>query len=268
MVSPITLANLRTGGGNKPPIMIIYGTPGIGKTTLAAQCGSPIFVQTEDGLTSPSLASVPTFGVMQSYEQVLEALSVIYENAESQGWRTIVIDSLSKLDPLLEDCVCRENGFKRLGDVAFGKGYEPYREKWRELMSIMLAMRNDKGLAVVLLDHVRIATMNPPDSDSYKKYYPALSDRVAPLLTADADAVLFATYPITTISTDAGFNKKLTRAIADKPRLYCQERGPHVAKNRYQMPEFIPMQIADLAKYMPTLPMPASTNSAAPVAAE
>ena len=99
----ITIDSLRRGGGGKPPVAVLYGKPGIGKTTLAAQAPGPVFIQTEDGLTSPHLEWVPTFGVLQSYEQVLETLGVVYENAAAQNWKTVVLDSLDRLNPLVID---------------------------------------------------------------------------------------------------------------------------------------------------------------------
>lgn len=254
MVSRISLANLQSGGGNKPPIMTIYGVSGIGKTTTAAAFPSPIFIQCEDGLTSPSLRNVQTLGVLQSYEEVLDALAVVYEHAASKGWKTIVVDTLSKLDPMVEDYVSRTQfGGAKLADVPFGKGYAPYVTIWREFIEGMKAFRNNLGMNVVLLDHVRTTRVNPPDGDSYSKYGLAVSDKVAPSIISDMDAVLFANFPLTSLTSDAGFGKKISRAVIDKPRFYCQQRGSHDAKNRYQFPESGVMSFEFIAQYISTI---------------
>ena len=49
---------------NLPPIIVLHGLPGIGKTTLAAGFPSPVFVQTEDGC--PSGLEINTFGLLES----------------------------------------------------------------------------------------------------------------------------------------------------------------------------------------------------------
>lgn len=254
MVSRISLANLQTGGGGKPPLITIYGVSGIGKTTTAAKFPNPIFIQCEDGLTSPSLRHVQTFGVLQNYEEVLDALAVVYEHAAAKNWQTLVVDTLSKLDPMIEDYVSRTQfGGAKLGDVAFGKGWAPYTHCWMEWIAGIKAFRNNLGMNVVLLDHVRTKKVNPPDSDSYTKYDLAVNERVAPSIVSDMDAVLFANFPLTNLSSDAGFGRKINRAVIDKPRFYCQHKGSHEAKNRYQMPSDGLMEFEFIAKHIPTI---------------
>lgn len=242
---------LRRGGGNKPPIAVLYGKPGIGKTTMAACAPRPVFVQTEDGLTSPHLEWVPTFGVLQSYEQVLESFDGIAASMDAEGFKTVVIDSVDRLNPLIVDYVCRQNQWKKLEDGAYGRGKVAHVDEWRNFMNYMLSLRNDLGLGVLMLAHHKAVKMTPPDSEGYTQYSLTLPEDVARILIGDSDLVMFATHPITTISDSAGFNKKVTRAVADKPRIYTQERGGWVAKNRYSMPEWLPMEWNAIAQYVP-----------------
>lgn len=269
-MSGITLGSLRTGGGKKKPIAIAYGKAGIGKTTFAACAPSPIFIQTEDGLTSPQLHWVPSFGVAQSYEQVLESFGVIFQHAKEQGWETVVIDSIDRLAPLITTYVCQQNGWKKLEDGAYGRGKVAYIDEWRNFMTMCLSLRNEADLGIIMLGHCKAAKISPPDAEPYTQYALTLQEDAARILVGDADMVLFFTYPITTISAEsAGFNKKATRAVADKPRIFTQERGAHVAKNRYSMPEFLPMEWARVAEYVPAWKarLPQSAAPAAETAA-
>ena len=68
--------------------------------------------------------------------------------------------------------------------------------------------------------------------------------------------VLFANTPNTITSTDTGFKGKYGRATMGKARLYCQERGGWVAKNRYKLPEYIPLDWDMLAKHVPAWYVP------------
>ena len=45
----LSLSNLVRAKSDKPPRIVIYGVPGIGKTSLAAEFPDPIFIQTEEG---------------------------------------------------------------------------------------------------------------------------------------------------------------------------------------------------------------------------
>lgn len=258
----IDITSLRRGGGNKPPIAIVYGKPGIGKTTIAAQMPSPIFLQTEDGLTSPHLEWVPTFGIMQSYEDVMSAFDTIANNVKDHGWKTLVIDSIDRLNPLIVEYVCLQNGWKKLEDGAYGKGKVALVDEWRRFMNFMLAMRNEIGLSVVMLGHSKAVKITPPDSEGYTQWNLTLPEDVSRILIGDSDMVLFATHPVVTQQSGDGL-KKVNRAIIDKPRIYTQERGGVVAKNRYGMPEFIPMEWEVLARYVPAWAVTLPANSAA-----
>jgi hypothetical protein len=262
MVSQISLSSLRRGGGNRPPIGILYGRPGIGKTTFAAHPAlKPIFIQTEDGLVAPGLENVQTFGVLASYEDVLQALGVIYENHQDQDWRTVVIDGLDKLEPLIDAFVAQKNGWRNCSEVEYGKGWLALVPEWRNFLDALFALRNHCNMSVLMLAHHKALKVSPPDTDPYMQYGLTLNERIAKLLVAESDFVFFATYPLTTISADRGFGQKTTRAISDKPRLYCQERGGWIAKNRFSMPEYVPFSFDAVARFVPawqSLAAPAS----------
>jgi hypothetical protein len=56
------------------------------------------------------------------------------------------------------------------------------------------------------------------------------------------DNVLFANYRISTVKSDAGFGKKVTRAVGGGDRvLYTEERPAYLAKQRYNLEPVIPM---------------------------
>ncbi|MCL2649234.1 MAG: ATP-binding protein [Phycisphaerales bacterium] len=84
----MTLQNIHRGRKHLPPRLLVYGTEGIGKTTLAAAAPSPIFIPTEDGLDQIDCASFP---LAKNFADVENALrSLIHEKHE---FETVVIDS-------------------------------------------------------------------------------------------------------------------------------------------------------------------------------
>lgn len=245
------LERLHKGGNVNFPICLIYGQPGVGKTTLAAQAPKPIFIETERGLTSPSLAHVETFGLMHSYEEVLDAMKAVWDHREQQGWKTIVIDSIDRLNPLIEKYVCQVNGWKTLEDGAYGKGKNAYREEWQAFLTGLIGMRDQCDMGVILLGHNAKIKVSSPDTDPYDQYTLTMDEKVRQLLIADADIVGYATYPTNIISRDEGFGKKSRRAIVDKPIMIVRTNGAQIAKTRYDMPDSIEMSFEALARYVP-----------------
>src|SRR5688572_27774326 len=114
----VSLADLRTMRADKPPLWLIYGPPKIGKTTLASEFEAPVFVQTEEG--TPIGAGLMSFGLLESYEAVEEALAALFGEHDL---KTVVIDSLSALEPLIWRAVCERNKWGSIEAPGFGKGY-------------------------------------------------------------------------------------------------------------------------------------------------
>jgi hypothetical protein len=72
------------------------------------------------------------------------------------------------------------------------------------------------------------------------------------LLQEHSDVVLFANYRISTVKSDVGFNKKVTRALGSGERvLYTAERPAFLAKNRYGLPDTLALSWAAFVDAMP-----------------
>ena len=93
----ISLSDLRTVRADKPPRILVYGPPGIGKTTLAAEFPSPVFLQVEDG--TPGDLELVSFGKLDSFGAVMAALEALY--VEDHDFQTIVVDSVTELQKLV-----------------------------------------------------------------------------------------------------------------------------------------------------------------------
>ena len=71
----ISIDSLERRTANKPARLIIYGPPGLGKTTLASEFPNPVFIQTEDGLGNLDVAHFP---LANSIKDVLYAIGALY----------------------------------------------------------------------------------------------------------------------------------------------------------------------------------------------
>ena len=254
----ISLASLKRRSDPKPPRILCYGTAGIGKTTLGTEAPSPVFLQTEE-----SEIDVPTFGLLRTYDQVMEALAALY--AEQHDFQTVVLDSLDWLEPLLWAETCRLNGWASIETPGYGKGYIAALDQWRALLDGLNALRDERGMGILLIAHCEIKRFDSPETEPYDRYQIKLQPRASALVQEHVDAVLFANYRVSTVKTDLGFNKKAVRGVSGGDRLlHTNERPAFLAKNRFGLPDSLPLDWPTLAAAIPFY----SNQAAQPAAAE
>jgi len=223
------------------PRIFLYGVEGIGKTTFASQAPKPIFICTEDGLGS---LQVDHFPLATKATEVLDAIGSLV--TEPHDFGTVVLDSVDWLDNLIWAEVEATHDAK---DLAYGKGAMIVADKWREVLAGLNTLRNDKGMVVILIAHTQIKRFDSPEVEPFDRYQPKLQERSNAILREWADAVLFANYKTLIKKDDVGFNKTSNRGMSTGERLlYTSERPAYMAKNRYSLPDSIPMSWESFAQ--------------------
>jgi hypothetical protein len=232
-----------------PRRTVIHGTQGVGKTTWAAGARSPIFVPTEDGLND---IECPRFPLAKTYQQVEAAIGELYTQAHD--FKTVVIDSADWLERLIHTRVCAERKQASIEDFGYGRGYTFALIHWRSILEGLDALREKRGMAVVVIAHSKIERFENPESDSYDRYVPRLHRSAAQLLTEWADEVLFATWRVHTRTVEEGFGRQRTKGIGTGERvLKTTERPSHIAKNRLGLPDELPLDWKAYAAFLPSL---------------
>ena len=228
-----------------PPRIVLYGVAGVGKTALAASTENPVFILTEDGIGS---IEVPCFPLAQRFSDVSEAIECLIN--EENEFKTLVIDSLDWLEPMVWQEVARSNNVKSVDDIGYGKGYKIAIDVWRYYLSLIDDLREKKGMTIIQIAHSTIRRFDSPEHDPYDRYDVKLHSAASALIQEHADCVLFSTYRTTTTSKDVGFNSSVTRAVGSGERIVrCQERPGFLAKNRYKMPLELPMDWNAISKF-------------------
>lgn len=92
---------------------MIYGQPGIGKTTLACSSPSPVLLDYDGGVNRINGAHQIDTVQITSWEDTEEALQEIKQSGE---YRTIVIDTVGKMLAYMEDYIMRTNPRMKKGD--------------------------------------------------------------------------------------------------------------------------------------------------------
>jgi hypothetical protein len=245
----ISLQSIVRTHAAKPPRILIHGVAGVGKSTFAAGAPEPIFLLTEDGLGTLEVSHFP---LARTFDEVMDGLERLY--TDEHGYRTVVIDSVDWLEPLVWQRACKDNRWASIEDAGYGKGYVAALDLWRQYLDALDALRGERGMTVVQIAHTDIKRFDSPEHEPYDRYVIKLHARAAALLQEHSDIVLFANYRVSTVKAEVGFNKKVTRALGAGERLvYASERPAFLAKNRYGLPDTLPLSWDALAEAMPTL---------------
>ncbi|MDT8263599.1 ATP-binding protein [Roseomonas sp. DSM 102946] len=259
----ISLASLQRGGETRPPRILVYGVAGVGKTQLAADAPNPVFLQTEDGLGRIDAA---TFGLLRSFDAVMEALGSLY--TEEHDHQTVVLDSLDWLEPLVWQHTAQAHNQPDIESFGYGKGYLAALDTWRSFLDGVNALRDERGMGVILIAHAEIRRFDSPETEPYDRYQPKLHRGASALVQEHVDAVLFANYRVSTLKSDVGFNKKVVRGVSGGDRLlHTAERPAFLAKNRFGLPETLPLSWPELAAGIPFYATPPGAAPASTTAA-
>ena len=242
-----TLQLIRHGREVKPRRVMLYGTHGSGKSTLASQSDRPIFIPVEEGINDILCDKFP---LAKSFEEVMKHLSSLY--LEEHPYRTLVLDTLDALEPHIWATVCREQGVEHIEELPYARGYTLALKLWRQLLEGLTALRDDKGMTILLIAHSKTERFENPSTESYDRYVPKLHKAASALISEWADEVLFSGLRIATRKLDEGFGQSRVIPVgAGDHVLYTSGRPTHIAKNRLGLPEELPLDWAVFAKYLP-----------------
>jgi len=237
----MALGTVRKGVRPAPDRILLVGTEGIGKSTFGAAAPSPIFIAAEDGVRHLDVASFPepkTFG------EVLDALRVLA--SEPHEYRTVVLDTLDWIEPLIWNDVCARNGWESIETPGYGKGYGVALEEWRKLLVALDYLRTAKNMEIILLAHASIRSFSNPAGHDYSRYECKLQKSAAALLREWCDVNLFAVHE-EFVSEGKGLAK--SKAVSTGLRLLKTERtAAWDAKNRHGLPPELPLDYAAYAE--------------------
>lgn len=230
-----------------PQRILLYGTGGIGKTSLAALAPNPVFLDLEQGTEQ---LDVHRLSIDNWHD-----LRAVLQSDKLEGYGTVVIDGATKAEELATtwtiETVPHEKGHRvhRLEDYGFGKGlnhvYETYLLLLQDLDSQIRRGRN-----VIQIAHDCISEVPNPIGDNFIRYEPHLQSpksgkaSIRNRVVQWANHVLFVGYDVHASREGKGQGSG-TRTI------YTQELPSHIAKTRGAMdpavtvPPAIPYQRGD-----------------------
>lgn len=249
---PLNITRGRIPKGLK---IVPYGPEGIGKTMLASQFPGVVFIDTEGSTNNFDVARLPS---PSSWEMLKAEVQDVIDHADELG--TLAIDTADWAEKLCNRAVCEKAGKSCVEDFGYGKGFGYVAEEFGRLLDLLTQL-TEKGVNVVLVAHAQQRRVDLPDQmDSYDSYTLKCSKQVSPMIKEWADAVIFCNYKTFVVQNDNGKGK----AQGGERRMYAAHRPAFDAKNRFGLPDEMPMDFGQLAHLFAqqTAPTPAQPTPA------
>ena len=229
----------------RPMSMVLYGPPGIGKTSFGAAIPGALFLidAKEEGVNTLKAsrlidADVPVIPTVASWQDVMEVLTEIVDS--TPNYRCLVVDTVGGLERLCHQHVCTTKfggDWGEAGFSAFQRGYEISLPFWRTFLERLDDLRA-RGMSICLLGHSIIRPYGNPTGDGYDRFVPSLHKKTWDETHRWADMVLFANYLVHVDKTKKGGAK----GVGGKSRtMFTEYDAAYEAKNRSGLPDKISM---------------------------
>ncbi len=222
--------SIDTGPIQGPRRYFIYGEPGAGKSSLAADAPRPVFLCAEDGVDelSPPRINLEPGGatprhVPRSWDEACAAVDMMIEN--DTGFQTFVLDGVDALDGLCHEHVLKQNPkWKSIQDPGFGAGEGACIGNWRGFMRRLQELRIRRSMAIILIGHCKVKRQKNPEGPEFDIYMPSVTDHpqgnVSGLLYGWADIMALAKF-----DTLTNTENKRTVGVAGDKRILCLHKG-------------------------------------------
>ena len=166
--------------------ILLYGAPKIGKSTLASQFDSPLFLAAEAGLNNLEVFQVP----IPTWETFLEACKDIAGGKHE--FKTIIIDTVDNLFKACSGYIRIKHNIQHESDLEYGKGWGMVKDEFARALTKLSLL--PYGLVMIShSDTVEIKTRTATIS----KAVPTHQKSARGIVLGMADIILYAESTVT-----------------------------------------------------------------------
>lgn len=227
--------NISSGVKKRAQRVVIYGTEGIGKTTLASQFPDPLYIDLEDGSSTLDVKRI-TLNHPVDYEDLLNTVEEVSKNPDV--CQTLIIDTADRAEEICTKYICDKYSKGSIEAFGYGKGYTVLAENFKKLLDNLDDCIR-AGINTVVISHAQLRKIEQPEQEgAYDHWELKLSKKVAPVLKEWSDMLLFCNYK--TLVVEEGQNKT-KKAKGGKHVMYATHTPFWDAKNRAGLPSQMDM---------------------------
>lgn len=226
-----------SGKVSKAQKVVIYGSEGIGKSTLASQFPKPLFIDVEDSTLNMEVDRLPK---PTSWQMLLEQLEFV----KTTDYKTLVIDTADWAENLCKEHVMAKNKWNAIDASGYGVRYVALANEWGAFLNKLSDIAN-KCINIVITAHSQIKKFELPDEmGAYDRWELKLEKKTASLIKEWADMILFCNYKTIVLSSSDGKNNK---AKGQERIMYTSHNAVWDAKNRHGLTDSLPMEFSSIA---------------------
>ena len=234
--------NITNGRKERALKIVITGSEGIGKSTLAAQCPAPLFLDLEGGTDQIDTRRVAGIRKWEDLEAAVDEVI-----ADPTCCRTLVIDTADYAEGMCSRYICQKFRVEGIESIGYGKGYTYLGEEFAVLLGKLNTLIQ-KGVNVIIIAHARMRKQElPEEQGAFDRWEMKLSKQVGPLVKEWADAIFFCNYK-TFVSTGENGTKK---AMGGERVIYTTHHPCWDAKNRFGLKDELPLSFSSIASIFP-----------------
>ena len=235
-----------------PPLMVLYGGPGIGKTAFGI--GADSSTDYKIGSKNHLLINVDYRGadrlecnrITDALEKTIDTmddLKLIFKNLAEQkhSFDWLVFDDLTTIEEIFVADVCREHKVDDLKKIEYGRGFELAKVQWHVFFDMIKQLQEMKPIGIILIGHTKVDMQKDPMTESYSRHDLQLDKRSKEIIKKSVDLIGFAHRKTITIQKDGGFGKKENVAIGKSERVitFAPDIEGFESKDRFNLPEEI-----------------------------
>ena len=224
------------------PVMTFMADQGLGKTSLASLFPKPFFIWVEDGskaIPKSSQASwLPNESgtgplVCKSSKEVLEQIQAL--GREKHDFKTLVIDSITQLNTIIEDEIIKRDPKKPQGINqalgGYGNGLAAAACTHKTIRDFCELLKERRGMTIIFVAHTDTETVTLPDDEPFTKYTLRMNKRSVAHYSDNVDLVAHIKHKIFYAGDDG------KRAITGGRLIVAHSNPASIAKNRYGIKE-------------------------------
>ena len=206
---------------HRPPRVIIYGGPSVGKTKFAIGAPNVFLIDADRGSHKFDTMRVEP----ETWTETKEWIAAV-ESGEVKC-DTLVLDSVTELENKLHKELFGDVGIDSW-EKGFGRGDTHALMHVREMLASLERIWA-KGKGIILVAHAQIRKYEDPLGGSFERFEIAARPKLSGALKAWADYVLFAKSDVTVQATKSGVNKGVSTGVRS---IYTSQSAAYDAKAR------------------------------------